>query len=80
MSLGLWISAGDLVVNLLGLLLDRAERHFRRRTQTGAPSCVIHNHYMVHNYYEAERFPPKRPPPVTKNELGPPEQLSLWEQ
>jgi hypothetical protein len=56
MTLGLLIAASDLVVNLLGLLLDRLERLCRRRAPTAAPIYVIHNHYVVHNHYEANRF------------------------
>jgi hypothetical protein len=56
MTLGLLIAASDLAVNLLGLLLDRLERLFRRRAPTAAPSYVVHNHYVVHNNCEASRF------------------------
>jgi hypothetical protein len=50
MTLGLLIAASDLVVNLLGLLLDRVQPLFRRSTRAVAPIYVIHNHYVVHNH------------------------------
>jgi len=80
MSLGNWISGGDLVVNLLGLLLDRAKRQLQPRAPTGAPIYVVHSHCIIHNHYEAEGLSPESSPATaTTNGMAPPEQLSLWE-